>query len=181
MKFIFATTEIRKVPVTILSRCMRFDLRRVPADIMHAHLVDLLGREGIAYEPEALAMIVRAGEGSVRDNQSLLDQAISHGAGETGIAAVYAALACERSAGVVAEGLPASHREGGAVPGILRTMDLTHAIGLLAPRRVALLDGAHGACPWARQAYQILGLADCLLLAADRRTALDHVLKDTTP
>jgi hypothetical protein len=104
-----------------------------------------------------------------------------HGAGETGIAAVYAALACERSGGVVAEGLPASHREGGAVPGILRTMDLTHAIGLLAPRRVALLDGAHGACPWARQAYQILGLSDRLLLAPDRRTALDHALKDTTP
>jgi DNA polymerase III subunit gamma/tau len=92
VKFIFATTEIRKVPVTILSRCMRFDLRRVPADIMHAHLVDLLGREGIAYEPEALAMIVRAGEGSVRDNQSLLDQAISHGDGKVTAATVKAML-----------------------------------------------------------------------------------------
>jgi DNA polymerase-3 subunit gamma/tau len=92
VKFIFATTEIRKVPVTILSRCMRFDLRRVPADIMHSHLVDLLGREGIAYEPEALAMIVRAGEGSVRDNQSLLDQAISHGDGKVTAATVKAML-----------------------------------------------------------------------------------------
>jgi DNA polymerase-3 subunit gamma/tau len=92
VKFIFATTEIRKVPVTILSRCMRFDLRRVPPDIMHAHLVDLLGREGIAYEPEALAMIVRAGEGSVRDNQSLLDQAISHGDGMVTAATVKAML-----------------------------------------------------------------------------------------
>jgi DNA polymerase III subunit gamma/tau len=82
VKFIFATTEIRKVPVTILSRCMRFDLRRVPAETMTAHLVDLLGRESIAYEPQALAMIVRAGEGSVRDCQSLLDQAISHGDGK---------------------------------------------------------------------------------------------------
>ena len=71
---------------------MRFDLRRVPADIMHAHLVDLLGREGIAYEPEALAMIVRAGEGSVRDNQSLLDQAISHGDGKVTAATVKAML-----------------------------------------------------------------------------------------
>jgi DNA polymerase III subunit gamma/tau len=92
VKFIFATTEIRKVPVTILSRCMRFDLRRVPPDIMSTHLVDLLHKERIEYEPEALAMIVRAGEGSVRDNQSLLDQAISHGDGKVTAATVKAML-----------------------------------------------------------------------------------------
>ncbi|MGN6157071.1 MAG: DNA polymerase III subunit gamma/tau, partial [Devosia sp.] len=92
VKFIFATTEIRKVPVTILSRCMRFDLRRVPPETMTAHLIDLLSQEGIAYEPEALAMIVRAGEGSVRDNQSLLDQAISHGDGKVTAATVKAML-----------------------------------------------------------------------------------------
>ena len=92
VKFIFATTEIRKVPVTILSRCMRFDLRRVPPETMTAHLVDLLDKESIAYEPEALAMIVRAGEGSVRDNQSLLDQAISHGDGKVTAATVKAML-----------------------------------------------------------------------------------------
>jgi DNA polymerase-3 subunit gamma/tau len=92
VKFIFATTEIRKVPVTILSRCMRFDLRRVPPETMTAHLIDLLDKEGIAYEPEALAMIVRAGEGSVRDNQSLLDQAISHGDGQVTAATVKAML-----------------------------------------------------------------------------------------
>lgn len=92
VKFIFATTEIRKVPVTILSRCMRFDLRRVPPETMTAHLIDLLAREGIDYEPEALAMIVRAGEGSVRDNQSLLDQAISHGDGKVTTATVKAML-----------------------------------------------------------------------------------------
>ncbi len=92
VKFIFATTEIRKVPVTILSRCMRFDLRRVSAETMTAHLVELLGRENIDYEPEALAMIVRAGEGSVRDCQSLLDQAISHGAGRVTAEAVKSML-----------------------------------------------------------------------------------------
>lgn len=92
VKFIFATTEIRKVPVTILSRCMRFDLRRVPPETMTAHLIDLLAREKIDYEPEALAMIVRAGEGSVRDNQSLLDQAISHGDGKVTTATVKAML-----------------------------------------------------------------------------------------
>jgi len=92
VKFIFATTEIRKVPVTILSRCMRFDLRRVTPEVMTEHLKDLLGREGIGYEDEALAMIVRAGEGSVRDNQSLLDQAISHGDGKVTAATVKAML-----------------------------------------------------------------------------------------
>src|SRR3569623_232194 len=92
VKNIFATTEIRKVPVTILSRCMRFDLRRVPPDTMTEHLIDLLSKEGIEYEPEALAMIVRAGEGSVRDNQSLLDQAISHGDGKVTAATVKAML-----------------------------------------------------------------------------------------
>ena len=92
VKFIFATTEIRKVPVTILSRCMRFDLRRVPPETMTEHLVDILDKEAIGYEPEALAMIVRAGEGSVRDNQSLLDQAISHGDGKVTAATVKAML-----------------------------------------------------------------------------------------
>jgi DNA polymerase-3 subunit gamma/tau len=92
VKFIFATTEIRKVPVTILSRCQRFDLRRVTPDVMTAHLVDLLARENIGYEPEALAMIVRAGEGSVRDCQSLLDQAIAHGDGRVTAETVKAML-----------------------------------------------------------------------------------------
>jgi DNA polymerase-3 subunit gamma/tau len=92
VKFIFATTEIRKVPVTILSRCMRFDLRRVTPEVMTAHLIDLLDKEAIAYDPEALAMIVRAGEGSVRDCQSLLDQAISYGDGRVTAETVKAML-----------------------------------------------------------------------------------------
>jgi DNA polymerase-3 subunit gamma/tau len=81
VKFIFATTEIRKVPVTILSRCQRFDLRRIGPEVMSEYLAGLLEREGVTAEPEALAMIVRAGEGSARDNLSLLDQAIAHGNG----------------------------------------------------------------------------------------------------
>jgi DNA polymerase-3 subunit gamma/tau len=92
VKFIFATTEIRKVPVTILSRCMRFDLRRITPEIMTAYLESILGQEGIAFEPEALAMIVRAGEGSARDNLSLLDQAIAHGNGSVTAATVKAML-----------------------------------------------------------------------------------------
>ena len=92
VKFIFATTEIRKVPITILSRCQRFDLRRIPADIMSAYLEKILGQEGISFEPDALAMIVRAGEGSARDSLSLLDQAIAHGGGTVSAATVKTML-----------------------------------------------------------------------------------------
>lgn len=92
VKFIFATTEIRKVPITILSRCQRFDLRRIPADVMTAYLEKILGQEGIGFEPDALAMIVRAGEGSARDSLSLLDQAIAHGSGTVSAATVKAML-----------------------------------------------------------------------------------------
>jgi DNA polymerase III subunit gamma/tau len=80
-KFIFATTEIRKVPITILSRCQRFDLRRVDADLLIKHLETIAGEEGIEVEPAAFALIARAAEGSVRDSLSLLDQAIAHAAG----------------------------------------------------------------------------------------------------
>lgn len=75
-KFIFATTEIRKVPITVLSRCQRFDLRRVEADILAAHLKSISDKEGIAVSHDGLALIARAAEGSVRDGLSLLDQAI---------------------------------------------------------------------------------------------------------
>jgi len=80
-KFVFATTEIRKVPVTVLSRCQRFDLRRVEADVLMAHLGNIAKRENVEVEPEALGIIARAAEGSVRDSLSLFDQAIAHAAG----------------------------------------------------------------------------------------------------
>ncbi|MHC2624480.1 DNA polymerase-3 subunit gamma/tau [Bradyrhizobium huanghuaihaiense] len=81
-KFVFATTEIRKVPVTVLSRCQRFDLRRVEADVLMKHLANIAAKEGVEIEPEALGIIARAAEGSVRDSLSLLDQAIAHAAGQ---------------------------------------------------------------------------------------------------
>ncbi|MFG1243121.1 DNA polymerase III subunit gamma/tau [Xanthobacter sp. V7C-4] len=84
VKFIFATTEIRKVPVTVLSRCQRFDLRRVEAGELAAHLAGICAKEGVTIEPEALAIVARAAEGSVRDSLSLLDQAIAHGGGAVG-------------------------------------------------------------------------------------------------
>jgi DNA polymerase-3 subunit gamma/tau len=81
VKFVFATTEIRKVPVTVLSRCQRFDLRRVEADVLMAHLSNIAAKEKVEAEPEALGIIARAAEGSVRDSLSLFDQAIAHAAG----------------------------------------------------------------------------------------------------
>src|SRR5262249_312495 len=81
VKFSFATPESRQVPVTVLSRCQRFDLRRVEAGVLVAHLEGIAAKEGLTAEPEALALIARAAEGSVRDALSLLDQAIAHAAG----------------------------------------------------------------------------------------------------
>ncbi|MEO0635170.1 MAG: DNA polymerase III subunit gamma/tau [Pseudomonadota bacterium] len=78
VKFIFATTEIRKVPVTVLSRCQRFDLRRIDSDLLASHLKKVAGLEQFEIEDEAAALIARAGEGSVRDALSILDQAIAH-------------------------------------------------------------------------------------------------------
>ena len=79
VKFIFATTEIRKVPVTVLSRCQRFDLKRVPSDVLTRHLERICKLEGAVVEADGLAAIARAAEGSVRDALSLLDQAIVQG------------------------------------------------------------------------------------------------------
>jgi len=92
VKFIFATTEIRKVPVTVLSRCQRFDLRRIEPEVMIALISKIASAEGAQISDDALALITRAAEGSARDATSLLDQAISHGAGETSADQVRAML-----------------------------------------------------------------------------------------
>ena len=78
VKFLFATTEVEKLPVTVLSRCQRFDLRRIPAPLLKDHFAMICGKEGVEAEDEALAMIAAAAEGSVRDGLSILDQAIAH-------------------------------------------------------------------------------------------------------
>jgi DNA polymerase III subunit gamma/tau len=81
VKFVFATTEIRKVPVTVLSRCQRFDLKRVPQETLVEHFSKIAAVEKVEISPEALALIARAADGSVRDGLSMLDQAIAHGGG----------------------------------------------------------------------------------------------------
>ncbi len=92
VKFIFATTEIRKVPITVLSRCQRFDLRRIESGALAAHLRRIAEAEKITVDDASLAMIARAGEGSARDSLSIFDQAIAHGAGEVTAEAVRSML-----------------------------------------------------------------------------------------
>ena len=93
VKFLFATTEIEKVPITVRSRCIRFDLKRIETGLMVRHLEKICGLEGVTAEPDALALIARVAEGSVRDALSLLDQAIAHGsAGKVAAADLRAML-----------------------------------------------------------------------------------------
>jgi DNA polymerase-3 subunit gamma/tau len=91
-KFIFATTEIRKVPITVLSRCQRFDLRRVETVEMVAHLSSIIEQEGVEADEASLAMVARASEGSVRDALSILDQAIAHSSGKVDAGTVRSML-----------------------------------------------------------------------------------------
>jgi len=114
VKFVFATTEIRKVPVTVLSRCQRFDLRRVETGVLVTHLDGILAREKLSAEPEALALIARAAEGSVRDALSLLDQAIAH----------------------------SGQQAASAAPNVIRAADVRQMLGLADRARVIdLFDG----------------------------------------
>ncbi|EHS52480.1 DNA polymerase III, subunits gamma and tau [Rhizobium sp. PDO1-076] len=101
VKFIFATTEIRKVPITVLSRCQRFDLRRISASDLVGLFSTIASKEGIQADEDALAMIARAAEGSARDGLSLLDQAIAHGSGAVHADAVRSMLGLADRARIV--------------------------------------------------------------------------------
>ncbi|WP_455854226.1 DNA polymerase III subunit gamma/tau [Ensifer canadensis] len=101
VKFIFATTEIRKVPITVLSRCQRFDLRRISGSDLVGLFSTILGKEGVPFYLEALAMVARAAEGSARDGLSLLDQAIAHGGGSVEVETVRSMLGLADRARIV--------------------------------------------------------------------------------
>jgi len=143
VKFIFATTEIRKVPITVLSRCQRFDLRRIGASDLVGLFSTILGKEDVDFEPDALAMVARAAEGSARDGLSLLDQAIAHGAGRVEVEAVRSMLGLADRARIVdlfehivkgdaAAALAefAAQYEAGASPSVVLTdlADFTHLV-----------------------------------------------------
>ncbi|MCQ4160933.1 DNA polymerase III subunit gamma/tau [Roseomonas sp. GC11] len=129
VKFLFATTEIRRVPATILSRCQRFDLKRVPQEVLRAHFTRIAEQEGVAASEAALAMIARAADGSVRDGLSLLDQAIAQAAGSP--EGVQATLVrdmlglADRS--LLFDLLEAAFR--GDIPAVLAAMDAGHERG----------------------------------------------------
>ena len=123
VKFLFATTEVQKVPVTVLSRCQRFDLRRIPAELLAAHFAGVVKAEAVEAESEALALIARAAEGSVRDGLSILDQAIAHAHGNV-------------SAGQVREMLGLSDR------GAIRTL-FGHLLAGDGPAALAALRGQY--------------------------------------
>ncbi len=142
VKFLFATTEVNKVPVTVLSRCQRFDLRRIPADKLAAHFAHVATEEAVEIEPEALALIARAAEGSARDGLSMLDQAIAHGAGAVTAAQVREMLglsdrgAVRRLLGLVL---------AGDAPGALAALEDQYDLGV-EPAAVlrGLLEAVHG-------------------------------------
>jgi DNA polymerase-3 subunit gamma/tau len=150
VKFLFATTEVDKLPITVLSRTQRFDLRRIPVDLLAAHFAEICAKEGVEAEPEALSLVASAAEGSVRDGLSILDQAIAHadlaGEGRGGTPSVSAAKVREmlgladkgarrRMLGQLLEG------DAGA---LLGSLDEQYALGVepLALLR-ALLDIVH--------------------------------------
>jgi DNA polymerase-3 subunit gamma/tau len=155
VKFIFATTEIRKVPVTVLSRCQRFDLRRIEPEVMLTLLRRIAASEGAQITDDALALITRAAEGSARDATSLLDQAISHGAGETSADQVRAMLGlADRgrvmdlfdlvmqgdAAGALAE-LGAQYADGADPVAVLRDLaEVTHWVSVVKLTPEAAMD-----------------------------------------
>jgi DNA polymerase-3 subunit gamma/tau len=141
VKFIFATTEVRKVPVTVLSRCQRFDLRRIDVETLMSHFKNIAELEGNTLSDEALALIARAAQGSVRDGLSLLDQAIAHASGSVEAADVRAML------GLAERGRVFDLLEsvlGGDAAGAIATLDALYADGAEPSEIVAdLADAVH--------------------------------------
>ncbi len=179
VKFLFATTEVDKVPVTVLSRCQRFDLRRIPADKLAAHFADVSAREGVTVEPEALAMIARAADGSARDGLSILDQAIAHGAGAVDAAQVrdMLGLADRGRIGRLLETVMA-----GASAAALEQLDEAHALGIDPSQLLrGLMESLHaitrtkaGAAPDALQSAE--DREHAAAMAADMSWAMLHRL-----
>ena len=166
VKFLFATTEVNKVPVTVLSRCQRFDLRRIPAEKLAAHFAEVSKSEGVEVEPEALNMIARAAEGSARDGLSILDQAIAHGAGAVSAAQVRDML------GLADRGRIRRLLQlilGGDAPTALTELDEAHALGIDPTQLLrGLMESLHAATRAKASAN-----ADPLLSAEERESAAE--------
>jgi DNA polymerase-3 subunit gamma/tau len=166
VKFIFATTEIQKVPVTVLSRCQRFDLRRIPAELLAQHFTAIAAQEGAEVDDDAMQLIARAAEGSVRDGLSILDQAIAHGHGRVRASEVRDMLGLSdrgRTRELMAALLAGDGR------GALGNLGEQYALGS-GPDSVfeALLELVHGVTR-----AQATGAADLALSEADRAAVAD--------
>ncbi len=148
VKFLFATTEVEKVPITVLSRCQRFDLKRIQQDMLAEHFADICGKENVEAESEALAMIARAADGSVRDGLSVLDQAIAHADMETeGEVPLITSLAVRDMLGLsdrAAVQTLLEHVLAGEDSAMMELLDRQHALGVepLAQLR-SLMDMVH--------------------------------------
>jgi DNA polymerase-3 subunit gamma/tau len=182
VKFIFATTEIRKVPVTVLSRCQRFDLRRIETAELNSHISGIAEKENITVEPDALALLARAAEGSVRDALSLLDQAIAHQMSQESDASISAEEVramlgwADRSrvldlfekvmAGKIAEALSELRDlyDGGADPLVIiqDLLEVTHFLTRVkvAPGAEGFFDGGSAEAERAAAMAQTLGVPD---------------------
>lgn len=145
VKFLFATTEVNKVPITVLSRCQRFDLRRIPAEKLAEHFAKVCAAEGVTAESEALALIARAAEGSARDGLSILDQAIAHAGLEGGGVSAEAVRQMlglsDRGAVRDLFGLLLGGDAGGALASLRRQYD--HGVDPVSVLR-ALMEMVHG-------------------------------------
>ncbi|MDX3883343.1 MAG: DNA polymerase III subunit gamma/tau [Sphingomonas sp.] len=147
VKFLLATTEVQKIPVTVLSRCQRFDLKRIPAEALARHFAHVVEAEKVEAEPEALALIARAAEGSARDGLSILDQAIAH-SGTSGEGALVTAAQVRDMLGLSDRG--AVRRLfglllAGDAPGVLAAVRDQYDLGVEpATLFVGLLEAVHG-------------------------------------
>ena len=166
VKFIFATTEVQKVPATILSRCQRFDLKRVPAELLAAHFAKVAAAEQVPADPEALALIARAAEGSVRDGLSILDQAIAQaGQGEVTADAVRDMLGLADRGRLAALLGAILNADANAA---LSAMDSAHGAGVEPQALISgLLDMAH-----ATVRAKLAGSADPAMPESDRAAIL---------
>jgi DNA polymerase-3 subunit gamma/tau len=170
VKFFLATTEVNKVPVTVLSRCQRFDLRRIPAEKLAAHFAEVSKAEGVEVEPEALGMIARSAEGSARDGLSILDQAIAHGAGAVTAEQVRDML------GLADRGRIRRLLKlvlSGDASGALTELDQAHELGIDPTQLVrGLMESLH-----AVTRAKAGGTADVLQSAEERESAADMAQK----
>ena len=142
VKFLFATTEVNKVPVTVLSRCQRFDLKRIPAEKLADQFAAICEKENVEADPEALALIARAAEGSSRDGLSILDQAIAHGGGQVSAAQVRDMLGLSDRGAIRAM---FAHLLAGDARAVLAAMADQHDLGVEPAALLrGLLEIAHG-------------------------------------